>query len=693
MAKGSNFGNVSVSKSVDPPQQPKNVASYGFPTTYRNDSFDTSTVQTSVNSFDVSTGFTSDTPQIISLIDFVPVYKDNGALTKFGEFLQSKQDSKLISAKSSIDSILSLPDYNKIEKKIKDNKKIIREFFDSYGSEIESLLFEIESLKLKMDFRYPLDQKILEDAGYFQYYTFGKPAEIEQILGDTKEIYEKWTATKSWLQSCLKIKDILREGMPYTINETNFIIDINGYKNPHTLASTTLPSSKFNYNILLSGVGKVLDVYGGDIYGLSLSPLLPKGDSQISQSPAFEPESPVSQEQLTPATLDFTSLSDIELATNSLVSLVQGQFSLFTNKPFSTTEPVENSIAKLSYLISKEFLYSKKLVEGSQNNNTKISEIFGNFNFSLNAEGSNINFWDHVVGLFGKDITDIQVSPLGGGNSLVSLCQSVEANNVEVLTFEDQYLKDDIGVRKGTTLTPGIFYYLESALNSNASGFDTARIQSLIARLGNSIDFCNLASDEMMFTDSYLPFKSTNERIAKIYSSNKKDPNVETVFDLLYGISDPPVNQYGLDNPISLIRKIENSILSDSRILNRETGPASPTNSDFSDFSGLMISAALSDPTLLCDLFLMMRIDSLGQSSSKSAELLSDFVEDRIIKTFPQFQFSKFSELDVSKPKKIRIKYFFDPLNDSINANLHPFYLLKKMGSGRRARAIATTTR
>ena len=665
MPKISKFGNVSVPKAKG--SISNKVVSSDFPTYVPkpppvNDFFSTSTVQSSATDFDVSTGFTSDKPEILSLIDFLPIYEDNAILTKFGEFLQSKQDSKLISAKASIDSFLSLGDFNKIEEKIKDNRKKIKDFFFSYGTDIESLLFEIEALKSKMDFRFPLDQKVLEDAGYSQYYTFGKPLDIEQILDESKSVVESWTPTKSWLQSCIKIKDLLREGMPYSLSDTNFISDVDGYKDPYTIVSPLLMNSRLSYNYLFSGVGKVVDIYGGDIYNLGLPPV---------------------QGQTIPASLDFENLSDVIETVASLKVLLSKQFGLFTNEPFSSSDTIENCIAKLSFLISKEFRYSMKLVEGNQAN-TKASQIFSSLGYSLNLGGSNKDFWNFAIGLFGKDITDIQISPPGNGNSFVSLSQTIETNNVEVLTFEDQYLKDDIGNRKGTTLTPGTFYYLESALNSSATGFDTARIDSLIGRLGSSIDLCNFLTDEMMFDDSVLPFKTVGERINGVYSNNKKDSNITTVFDLLYGTPEPVTVEGGFDNPLSLIRKIENSVLSNSQLLNREVGPPVPGSQDYFDFSGPLITAALGDSELLCLLFLMIRIDSLGiQGSSISKDKLVSQLETRIKQIFTLKDLS-LVEIGPFGPKinfiNIKLQDFFNPLDQASTNNFHPFHVLKKIG-------------
>lgn len=570
------IGNVSTPKPIkqasgnfiDSNSSPSDPVSPG--TKVVSDVFNSATLQGTPNPFDVSTGIISESPEIVAFTDFIPIYKNDGSLTDFGQLLQSKQDSMFVNAKSSIKSIIDLPEAETIDDKIKENKKFLLEFFNLYGKDVNKLLFDLDVIRKKFDIRYPLDSNTLQSLGFgpTSKNFYGAPLTVEEFLVQNKTITKNWTATKAWLQICMNLKKSLREGAPLTFTALpppNFTPDtMIKYKDAYSIVVDNDSKSHFSYSTI--STNKVPNIFG------------------------------------TNSNLGALISTEIEL--DKVIGRIQKSFSnfwdfsIFNQSFFSESTNIDDSIARLAHLISKEFIYSTKLKK-------EFSSTLSTFGYTLSNVDDNKSVWDFLIGQVGKDITDINPSPLGGGNSMVSLSQFIEPGGTEVLTFEDKYISDNIGTRNTGIMTPGTYYYLESALNSQADGFDTARITSLISRLKTSSKLINDIIDNLSFKKTPAPYGSLKERANAIV--NKSPENVEIDLFFLTGDNNSDPNATNavdpssifLSNPLSLIRKIQETFIAGGDLSIRDPGPRLWTNTSngtiSSDLSPLLISTAIED--------------------------------------------------------------------------------------------------
>lgn len=571
------IGNVSTPKPIKQNFTPDNFVDSNGPlpvspgTKVVNDVFNTTTVQTSTNPYDISTGIISESPEIVAFTDFIPIYKNDGSLTDFGQLLQSKQDSMFVNAKSSINSIIGLIEAGVIDDKIKDNKKFLFDFFDLYGKDVNKLLFDLDAIRKKFDIRYPLDPNTLQMMGFgpTSKNFYGAPFTVEEFLVSNKSITKNWTATKTWLQVCMNLKKSLREGAPLTFTALpppNFSQDITlKYKDAYSLVVDNDTKSHFSYSTI--SADKVPNMFGQN--------------SDVVSILSTDNE----------ATLD-TYINRIQKSFSTF-----WDFSIFNQPFYSENTSIDDAIARLSYLISKEFTYSAKLKK-------EFSSILPTYGYALSNSDSNKSVWDSLIGQIGKDITDINPVPLGNGNSMVSLSQFIEPGGTEVLTFEDKYISDNIGTRNTGVMTPGTYYYLESALNSQANGFDTARISSLTTRLKTSLNLVNSVIDNLSFKKTPAPYGTLKERAESIIAPPESGDTLD-VWSLTGGTSDYPDSKsevipdtFFLSNPLTLIRKIQEIFIAGSDLSIRDPGPRLWTGGAAnkpSDLSPLLISAAMDD--------------------------------------------------------------------------------------------------
>jgi hypothetical protein len=498
------------------------------------DYFNNSSISTSVEPFDISTGITSDSPEIISMSDFKPVYTDSGDLNDLGKSLQLKQQSIFTLLNSSLDFLL-----NSIDSKTNANfnKIMIKSFCDDFGQEIDDLLNTFSTIKKKLDCRYPLDTQVLANEG-LDPQAKEYPETIENILMSDVNLISGWTSTKSWIQLCFELKEIIKQGLGHGIlvdsnsNPSLSLID-DEYKSPYqiTPAKSSL-INKFGFN---------------------------------------------AQQNYYP--------------NNTISGIDQGSFyesfknifnnNIFTKKIFSESDDINVSIARLAYVLSREYVYSTKMDKN----------ILAAHGYTLLPGSDNSYFWDYVIGQAGSDITDINPTPLDK-NSLIGLCQSKEGNS-EVLSFEDRYIVDDIGTKRtGIVLTPGTYYYLESSINSTNDSFDTSRISNYISKLDSCLNFLNFFKSEMCFRLTPWAYASPQEKIDQKLTASGDQKLQDT----------SSLNDF--EDPLSLLRAIEQNVLVGTELLNRPRPITFSSSQSANDISGLLISLAVEDEELKSLLFI-----------------------------------------------------------------------------------------
>jgi len=525
-----------------------------------NDRLEGGLTQSTVSSFEISTGITNNSPEILAISNFIPAYDDNGRLNKVGQVLQAKQDSLLISAEASITSILNSNISSDLSTAASENSLDLKLFCDSFGENIDDLLIRFSRIKKKFDCRSPLDQKDLMLIGALQVYVSNalsknkvivdvSPSSIQEILFDSTDNTTGWTPTKTWIQVCLEMKEAFRNGLPGALLThgaiPSAIPNDQAYSSPYNIVSPRSAAlRKFSFN-----------------------------DRHI----------------LVPRFLDITGL--VSQKNESIFQIMKAVFNskgvltnVFNTQVFGETDSIEESIARLSHLICKEYVFSTKMKQ-------TIVEDYG---YSINTSGTgNSKIWDSFFGQVGSDITEIFSNPPGGGKSLVSLSQFIEKDNTEVLTFEDSYIKDNIGTKRpNAVITPGTFYYVESSLNSDSNNFDVSRLSSYIQRLKSSAAMLNSLRDDLAFQVDVEPYRKPTQKSHGVGGSNSA--NSTDLEDIL-------------SNPILLLRSIEQKVLNGSGLLCRDPGPKTWSNEgEYEDISAILISTAINDAELMSLLFIFV---------------------------------------------------------------------------------------
>lgn len=533
--------------------------------------------QKKVEPFDTATGIISNSPEIVSFSGFIPAFDATGNLNEFGNLLQVKQDAILTRAARAIENIASQQEFLQFKPVLDGNAETIKSYCEAHGINIDELLSHFSLIRSKLDFRRIPGNSVLKEIGLLPpdidltdpevsaTYANRFPLGTEEILSETQQNIKNWTPTKVWLQSCAELKEILANGLPSSFLADGGILEIDPanltYYDPFSLVGSRSASvKKFGF-----GERQALTYPIGDMARANIDNV----NAMIST---------------------LTAVLDSNDTTSSV----------FNSRLFSDVNNIEESIAKLSHILCKEYVYSTRF----------RSDVLADYGYPFVFGGRNVGVWNHLIGQNGADVTDIPVSPLGGGKSLVSLSQVVEPEGTEVLSFEDRYINDNVGtVRPNVVMTPGTFYYLESSISPTSNGFDVSRINRYLTRLNSATNMLRMVREDLMFEEE-LPFSSV---VSKITGDSETDVNVRATRG---SFADSSVNvdelavKTSLSNPIRLLRHIENSVLQGSGLLRREAGPKLWTNKNYNDIdpdvSALIVSLALEkdDAELQAMLFL-----------------------------------------------------------------------------------------
>jgi hypothetical protein len=551
--------------------------------------------------FNALTGIDVDKPEIIALTEFLPCYSEDLKLNRTGQFFQAKQDALLVSCVDSLSNVFESINKQKdientsqttIAKSLESNRSSLYEFCETIENNINSFMAGVEDTKrsfyFKNNFSYLIPFTINVP------YDLRKVSSLDEMTNVPQDVWKNWTTTKTWLQMCLEFKEALKNGT--SSNDSLFVINpldgvsVNNSINAYSLNEPSNRKNKLGFN-----------------------------ENQIQTLSVFNATLDVSNEDL------FNSLK-IQLK------------KLFSTREYSvlnvpmrelvgddTTEK-SKSIARLSYLITRELNYSSELRKLSLSN----SPVVVNFNYpteNLNKE-NNIIFWNFVAGKTGKDITEIPKNP-DSLNSLTALAQRVEtlANKTyEILTFEKTYINDDISSSDGTSrnavLTPGLTYYIDGALTSE-NFFSPTSAKSLRENVRTSLDslkdiFSSYDGNSQFLFDNFINARVKNDIIytkppqsisyysnaslmsLSLIKQNQLEETLETlVTDEQLATDNNASSQLELSykninkiirNPLHLIRFLENQLLT-ADFLPRFNQPADIKN--LKDISHLIISFAL----------------------------------------------------------------------------------------------------
>lgn len=525
--------------------------------------------------FNALTGIDVDKPEIIALTEFLPCYSEDKNLNRVGQFFQAKQDALLVSCVDSLSNVFELINKQKnlentsettIKKSLESSRSSIYEFCETIEKNINSLMAGVEDTKNSFNFKNNFSSltttlKVPEDL-------IGVSS-LDEMTNVSQDVWKDWTTTKTWLQMCLELKEALKNG-------------------------TSSTDSLF-----------VIDPLEGEIVDNSASAYLLSEPSNRKNKLGFN-ENQTQIRSVFNATLDVST----EVLFNSLKIELNNLFSIenysVLNVPMreligEDRNEKSKSIARLSYLITRELKYSTELRKLKLTN----SPVVTSFNYPTNNldKENNISFWNFVVGKTGKDVTEIIQNP-DSSNSLTSLAQRVETianKNYEILTFEKAFINDDINAGDGTSrtavLTPGLTYYIDNALTSE-NFFTPTSVESLKDSVSTSLNSLKDIFSSYDGGNSEFLFNSFISARTKDDIVRTSAPSEQTfvIDEQQSGFGNNDLSYKNINkiirNPLHLIRFLENQLLT-TDFLPRSTEPKDVTGTN--DVSPLLVSFALTN--------------------------------------------------------------------------------------------------
>ena len=589
---------------------------------------------TNVEPFNALIGIDADKLEIIALTEFLPCYSDE-KLNKTGQFFQAKQDALLVSCADGLINVFNLIKKQKsleetnqitIKKSLDFDKRSIYDFCDIIDRNISSFLAVIENTKSSFNFKTDFSKVINNIKNLPQEFKdISSIDELTNVLASAER--QSWSATKTWLQMCLEFKEALKHG---TFLKDGLFVPNNNTRiakssNAYLISDMSTIDIRFGFN---SRQRDYIALFDGNLNITNVSSLNP----------------------LKSLLTDVFTKQASSILNVSMANLIG-----------SSREEKSKSIAKLSYLISRELHYSTEL-RRLRLSNSNIASEYG-YDVSNLDKAGNISFWDAVIGKSGKDITEIPTNPLSL-NSLTSLAQRIESvgnKKYEILTFENAYINDDVNTSQPSrtaTMTPGITYYIDSALTPKTffkspaaelfkNDVSTAlnSLKDLLSSRDESSYQAQNVSSNFLF-NSVFP-RSINEIVGTplpnqldSYVLSQQSTNINSATDLSY----KSINKI-IKNPLHLIRFLENKLLTADFL----TRTSLPSDSDSStDFSAPIISFALNDIDRvnkdgnnllsLIYIYVLAKTDVIiNQNDNKSANINMSIILNEIKKYFVEY--------------------------------------------------------
>jgi hypothetical protein len=517
--------------------------------------------------YESQTAIKSDSPEIILNSNFEPIWNEDLTLSDFGKSLQDKYYAYSSSVMATLSSLLNSPEFESIKTQAQDNRNEIYKFANETQSEMSSLISDLETLRKNFDPRYYKLGFAGEIAGRTNYeneyppYAGGLSVILDGVFStngtSTYDPAYKWTATKFWIQVCKELEEILRRGAPTKL--------LSKQSSPFSLPGDYVNSAN-PFLIVPSGGGTI-----SKFYWKSTQFAVP---------------------QLTLA--EITSLLASNF--NQTKDLFKRAFSssAFNSVLNKNSESMSDTIAKMAFTLCKEYMYSTTLYK-SQN-----SPITNN-NFSPDAT----DIWDYIIGQHGKDVTDISANSVFE-NALIGLSgrkyvKQGGNSDIEILTFEDRYITDDIGTRASSqsksVITPGFIHYIEDVFDSVdvsnnfqgnfsninfltnkaqacASRFDYMLNMSIFSRQPSSINWEPKSKLEQKLVPSNQQdrdffYAYHRALLDKTQIADYTDPKKQTTKQIASQFDAKVTYVESLSHPIKLIRAIQANLLDGTPLLDR----------------------------------------------------------------------------------------------------------------------------
>jgi len=546
-----------------------------------NQKIDATFSETTSQPLDLFKNVSSDRPEIIALSNFLPCYTNAGNLNEIGEFFQIKQDALLITCVDTINNILETIPTESEQTTINyiDNTRTeLLDFCTKIEDDITDLVSAFEDTKKILNPKKDISVEVkgLQDIPS----TFKIFDKFETITKCNPDTIKNWTNTKLWLQLCKEYKEALRSGV--CKDDGLFVMkksspSDSSMQDPFSIFNPKNYDQKFDFNSKQSEV----------------------------PSDVFNPELQFNVDVKNTYYNVFKNVFTND--EKSILNVPMGDLIRSGDK-----KEKGKTLARLSYLISREFRYSDKLRLMSQAQSPSHSLLtslgYSSTKISPSTTTDNRLFWDFFIGRFGDDITQIpSQNRLINNYNLTSLSQFVATRTTtqqtaqqefEVLSFENRYINDDIGANRQSILTPGSAFLVDDVFTSNTSDlFNTSDINLFRNKLKTTItnlkEITGLNSSvrSWMF-DNISP--RTKLQIVTGTTNDSADQDADT--------DQTPENKPGQDlldkeirNPLLLLRRLEQDLLNSEGFLTRTGLPNSIVDNDTTDLGRVLIARALAD--------------------------------------------------------------------------------------------------
>lgn len=386
-----------------------------------------------------NTNLEDNKPVIIMSSEFLPLYEPNGSLSKVGSYLNLKQQSKILTLKTALTVLDSIP---AAKNSFTSRKSDLSTQSKLKTTEYSNLLTNIYAIVNALDLRKKVTNQIT----------------IEDFListGFKQTDTTNFSQTKIWQQSLIELKKLFLASSPKLLGNT---------ANPDNSSENSDPYA-------LAGVENI--VYDGK-ERIWINPFasFPTIDELIVASNLTANEKNVSRYK----EKQYINLLEANPKPN-VSDADKGNVPIFTDSMFAAYEGTGKDIALLHNIIGKEIQYSSYIIEKSQ-------ELTSKFGYTFSTENTNWSVWDSLIGRFKKNVLDINENPTGQGYSLSSFAQNLVRESADVaynvLTFEKSFIEN-------RDITPGVYYYLDNIFSTNdGKNFDSSKLEALSAKASNA---------------------------------------------------------------------------------------------------------------------------------------------------------------------------------------------------------------
>lgn len=441
--------------------------------------------------FEIFTGMASTEPVIILSSEFIPLYSDSsGKKSKQGEAISLKEASKTLTTNASIAILFQSTGTNiSPSSLIENNSQDLSAYVAAESGFIGQLMLKtnnaIDSMSISSfflpsnisSFTFPFSSPAPSNQSHL-------PKSFYDILSSCgyKDI-ASFSETKLWQQTLIEIKRSL-------LSQSQ---SLSGQKPTRQVVTADTDS------FLLSGVTS------SNQKRIWLNPYQTTSELKAISSVS---ESLENFESI------FNAFSNFD--NRKYINIINANYTVPGDEPASSSSETVTDIGLISSILFKEAAYSSFL--NNDDNKRKIQIKFG---YDVSQSSVNFAVWDYIIGKFSISVLDSITTPLGLGNSLISLSQdtisTTDSGYYNVLTFEKSVIEN-------YSITPGVHYYIDGAFNtSDGKTFDTSRLDYLISKTTSALETVNFIFDlsgyeirNGRYKKKIIPLFSLDEMIKKL---------------------------------------------------------------------------------------------------------------------------------------------------------------------------------